>query len=268
MTHYLLRETAEAHEPLQQWLTTCNDTGATTAGLLVYRNNVMHSLSTALLAQYPAVSALVGTDFSAALARDYIRAFPADNPVLAFYGEHMAAFIKQHHACVSLPWLADVARLEWLCQNALHAADDELLATQDLLQLDTELLGAVNLQLHSSAVLFTSQWPVHDIRNESLQADPQTVALDQKQKAQLLIYRKGWDVEVVALQAAPFLLLSALQQGSTLETSWHLVQKQISIPDEELIPILVYLLQLDVFSAFSVVADSIHTAIHPNGATS
>ncbi len=78
----------------------------------VYRNNVMMSLIDALADTYPVVQRLVGEDFFRAMARVFAQAKPPRSAVMAYYGRDFAAFIDAFPPAASVPYLADVARLE------------------------------------------------------------------------------------------------------------------------------------------------------------
>jgi hypothetical protein len=89
----------------------------------VYRNNVHSSLISALADGYPVTRQLVGDGFFRAMAGLYVQAYPPTSPLLNEYGSDLAAFIQGFAPAASVPYLADVARLEHLRINAYHAAD-------------------------------------------------------------------------------------------------------------------------------------------------
>ena len=82
----------------------------------VYRNNVMVSLTEALLDSYPVVAQLVGEEFANAMARVFAGDNLPTSPVLLEYGAGYGDFIAGFEPAQSLPYLADIARLEgaWL----------------------------------------------------------------------------------------------------------------------------------------------------------
>src|SRR5882757_1139597 len=89
------------------------DTIPAAARLGVYRHHVFESLGTALAATFPTVQALVGPDFFRGLAHTFVGHALPSQPVLAEYGADFAAFIAGYDAARDLPYLADVARLDW-----------------------------------------------------------------------------------------------------------------------------------------------------------
>jgi hypothetical protein len=95
--------------------------------LTIYRNTRLGTLTRALATAFPAVRALVGEDFFEAAARQFIRAEPPATACLDDYGERFAAFLAQLPPAAGIAYLADVARLEWAVNRALHAPDGPVL---------------------------------------------------------------------------------------------------------------------------------------------
>src|SRR5215471_6617276 len=81
--------------------------------LKVYRNNTFSSLTAALKDSFPVVCQLVDERFFGYAAQEYIRTHPPRAPRLAEYGEDFADFLAGFEPARRLPYLSDVARLEW-----------------------------------------------------------------------------------------------------------------------------------------------------------
>ncbi|HTT04417.1 MAG TPA: DNA-binding domain-containing protein, partial [Steroidobacteraceae bacterium] len=89
----------------------------------VYRNNVASSLIEALREGYPAVHRLVGDEYFSAVARVFIQAYPPESPVMLEYGAAFPPFLQAFEPLASLPYLADVARIERAWHEAYHSPD-------------------------------------------------------------------------------------------------------------------------------------------------
>jgi hypothetical protein len=98
-----------------------------TEALDIYRNTFLSSLTNALRVSFPAVHRLVGEDFFAGVAQCFIEAHPPQSAYLNAYGADFSAFLSGFPPAQSLPYLADVARLEWAVNGALHAPDAKAL---------------------------------------------------------------------------------------------------------------------------------------------
>lgn len=110
--------------------------------LQVYRNNAFVILADRLREGFPATAALGGDAFFTSLAHAFIRAHPPTCGDVNLYGTGLPAFMRGEAALKATPFLADVAELEWLRQEAYMAAD-----TGEGL-------------LSPSLRLFASPWPV------------------------------------------------------------------------------------------------------------
>ena len=103
-------------------------TGRAAARFRVYRNNYRHGLARQLAEAYPVVERLVGDAFFAATAQVFLHAHPPRTRSLALFGAGFAEFLEGFPPAASVPYLADVARLERARLEALHAADADPLA--------------------------------------------------------------------------------------------------------------------------------------------
>jgi hypothetical protein len=138
----------------------------------VYRNNVMMSLLNALSDTFPVTAQLTGTDFFRAMARHYVLQSPPDTPVLAWYGNTFADFVAGFTPAASLPYLADVARLEFAWLSCFHSADHEPIAPQALRDFLTNYAksakaqegdDALSIELAPSMRVVASPYPIFSI---------------------------------------------------------------------------------------------------------
>ena len=93
------------------------------ARFAIYRNNLMVSLIDALADTFPVAQALVGETFFRAMAREFVRAHLPTSRVMAYYGIEFSAFVETFPPAASLPYLADICRLEMSRVLAYHAED-------------------------------------------------------------------------------------------------------------------------------------------------
>ncbi|TIP73153.1 DUF2063 domain-containing protein [Mesorhizobium sp.] len=126
----------------------------------VYRNNVTVSLIDALAASFPATLRITGADFFRAMARFHIRETPPTSPLLFEYGRDFPDFIERYEYAQSMPWLADVARMERAWLDAYHAADAEPLASGALASIPPERLADAVFVPHPATRAIRSRYPV------------------------------------------------------------------------------------------------------------
>jgi hypothetical protein len=188
------------------------------ARLAVYRHHVFTSLTAALEATFPVVCRLVDHRFFRWLADHYVRAHPPAGPCLFEYGADFAEFVAAFPACAHLPWLGDVARLEWAMNAALHAPDAAPLEPAALGALAPAALARLRLRLEPSVTLLASPWPVDAIWRANQPGGDGGADLDSG-GVRLEVHRAGDDVVYRALAPGTFALRAGLAAGATLEAA-------------------------------------------------
>jgi hypothetical protein len=183
----------------------------------VYRNNVTSSLIDALADTFPVLQALVGEEFFRAMARLFVQTAPPDSPILAHYGAGLADFVAGFAPAQSLPYLADMARLEYARVQAYHAADAQAVSQPALAAAMAvpERIAQLQLQLHPSLQLLRSDWAVLSLWSEH-QGGP---AVDRRELAapeDMLVLRSGLEVAVLLLAPGVADFALALQRDLAL----------------------------------------------------
>lgn len=182
----------------------------------VYRNNVNASLAAALAARFPVVERLVGEEFFRATALVFIRTNPPQSPVLSQYGETFPAFLEQFEPASTLPYLPDVARLEWARNRAYHAADAAPAAISALAEVAPSHLADVRLALHPATALVAAPYPIVSIwATNTHDAIVKPIGPDTGSEC-ALITRPALEVLVTPLPMASLPFAEALAMGSTL----------------------------------------------------
>lgn len=181
----------------------------------VYRNNVTVALIEAVKSTFPAVVALVGEDFFAEMARQFVRLTPPHSPLLFDYGRDFPAFIAAFPPAAGLPFLADVARLDRAWLDAYHAADATPFAASALAGCDGDGLMAVRFDACPAMRLVRSDFPLVTIW-QAARAGVQPDFGDGPMPETALVTRPDIDVGVVALGRATAGFLEALMGGETL----------------------------------------------------
>ena len=187
-----------------------NANGAERIG--IYRNAVFANYRSALRQSYPVVLRLVGEAFFGAAVDAFVRAHPSTSGDLGDYGDAFGDFLAGYPHAAALPYLADVARLEWAIDEAKRAAD-ALAAPGDVLaalgRVEPERLPAARLVLAPSCRLLASPFPVLRVWQANQQDDVAPVALDAGAEC-LLVRRAGDEVAIASIAPAEHAFLSAL----------------------------------------------------------
>ncbi|MBC8998140.1 putative DNA-binding domain-containing protein [Pseudomonas sp. N40(2020)] len=183
----------------------------------VYRNNVQSSLINALGDSYPVVAQLVGEEFFRAMAAVFVQSQPPQSPLMSLYGEGFADFIAAFEPASSVPYLADVARLEQLRTLAYHAADANPIPPEQIAAAlsDPQALSELGFELHPSLYLLDSGYAVVAIwAAHQREATLEGIELNRGQQA--LVLRNGLDVEVFALDNGAGVFIRHLLGGRPL----------------------------------------------------
>ncbi|MCY4396549.1 MAG: DNA-binding domain-containing protein [Rhodospirillaceae bacterium] len=182
----------------------------------IYRNNIFQSLTGVLAAAFPTVSKLVGDENFAVLAHRFIAAHPPQRPSLYAYGGNFAAFLAGFAPAVEeLPFLPDLAQVEWAVNEAYFEADAEPLVADHLAGLAPETYARLRLHLHPTVRLIGSDWPVWDLWGAEALPDPWPPG-EQEGAQRVLVRRPESKVDVVMLTPGDFAFLGALAAGDAL----------------------------------------------------
>ncbi len=187
--------------------------------LAIHRHHVASSLARALAVTFPTVEALVGADFFRQAARAFAAQDPPTQPVLAEYGAGFADFLAAHAPAQGLPYLADMARLDWALNAAFHSSRGLRLTAEGLSILPAGRLATLSLRLAPGTALVCSRYPIDEIWRAS-QPDAPDEAVDlARGAARLLVLRRADDAAFVALDAGEAVFVVALGEGRSLEAA-------------------------------------------------
>ena len=181
----------------------------------VYRNNVTVSLINALAATFPATQRITGADFFRAMARFHVRATPPTLPLLFEYGHDFPDFIERYEYAKSMPWLADVARIERAWLDAYHAADAEPMTPQSLASIPPENLADTVFTPHPATRIVRSRYPAVSIFAANRSEDP-VGPITETEPEDAQVTRPGLEVTVRRLPSGGAAFLSCLIAGETL----------------------------------------------------
>ncbi len=181
----------------------------------VYRNNVTVSLINALAAAFPATLRITGDDFFRVMARFYVRATPPTSPLLFDYGRDFPDFIERYEYARSVPWLADVARVDRAWLDAYHAADVQPLMPHDLAVIPSEQLPNAVLKPHPATRVIRSRFSVVTVFTAS-RSDGPARQIEVVEPEDALLTRPVLEVEVRQLPPGGAIFLSSLIAGEAL----------------------------------------------------
>jgi len=185
--------------------------------LAVHRNNVRISLTDALRDTFPVVCRLVDERFFAYAAHEFLTTSPPRRACLAEYGADFVDFLAAFAPCRELPYLPDVARLEWLLNMAAHAADAAPLPPSSLASVPAADAPRLVFRLAPSFGFLASPWPVERIWRLNRPGVDSAEAIDLAAGGvHLEVARRNGDVALRSLAAPSFAFRQAIAGGRPL----------------------------------------------------
>lgn len=185
------------------------------AGIAVYRANLLAARHRALAESYPVALRLVGEAFFAEAARLHAGVEPSRSGDLRAYGAGFADFIASYPPAAGLPYLPDVARLEWAVHECRHGPDGVVFDFPGLGRVAPAALAGVRIFVHPAARRVASCHPILAIWEANQEGRDGTPSRDAGPD-RVLVRRDGLDPAPVAVSIAEWGLLEAFGRGATL----------------------------------------------------
>jgi hypothetical protein len=183
--------------------------------LRIYRHHTQTSLATALADNFPVTCRLVGKNFFDAAARRYMAECPPGEPCLSAYGATFPDFLARFEPAQALPYLPDVARLEWLRIEVTHAPDQAPLDLRALAALPPEAQRTLKLALLPVARLLASLYPIDRIWLANRETDVPAVDLNDG-GCRLIVTGSAEGCRFDRLDAGAFEFFARAAQNKTL----------------------------------------------------
>lgn len=210
-----LRSGMPDHAGLQPLAAGC-DKGAFEERFEVYRNNAWQFFQAALERTYPVLQRRVGPDYFRQLAREYREVHPSRCGDLHWVGEKFPSWLADRLDGSGYEWLADLAGLEWACEEAVVAPGAEAIDLAALAQFAPDDLPALRLLWQASLRRVPSPFPVFSVWQAN-QGDAEPATVDLALGAEHCVVACAADrVVVYRLDPIDFALLGALVDGQTL----------------------------------------------------
>jgi len=188
-------------------------------GMAVYRDNLFGSLTRVLADTFPAVERLVDARFFAYAAHEFIGAHLPRHPCLFAYGRDFPDFLGGFPATRDLRYVKDVARLEWLMNEALHAPDRPALEPARLADIAPEEAPRLTFTLHPALGFLASPWPIDRLWRANRRGTTESQAIDLDGGGVWLQVGRGTEVELRSLTPAGFAFRELLSRGADLEAA-------------------------------------------------
>ncbi|MAT91139.1 MAG: hypothetical protein CME59_00910 [Halioglobus sp.] len=185
-------------------------------GLDVYRRNLRAVAVAALGVSYPTVLRLLGRAEFTALAAQLLRQYPPATGDWGEWGRELPALVRSSQAGRAFPFVAPLARLDWLRHCANRAADARF-DPSTLGLLESAELDALGIAVAPQVGLLRSQYPLLEL----LDWHAQPIAVERELTVTavprpVLVYREGLRVRQRYITQAEYGFLQGLRTGRTV----------------------------------------------------
>jgi len=199
--------------------------------LAIYANAYRMRLIETLEKDYPAVLYLLGEDVFAQTALAYITAHPSKHPSLRWFGQNFSGFVGQDEQLASMPYICELAKLEWLLVEAFDAKDVYQCQESDVANVPPEAWPSLVLHFHPSVHVFQYHWNIIPIwqaeQNETIPPTP--VRLDSQEVC--LVWRQDLKTRYRTLEADEALVLEPMAEGADFSDMCALLSTFVAAED-------------------------------------
>lgn len=199
---------------LARWL--AGDDAHATSRVAIYRANVAAAGDKALSAAYPVIRQVVGPEFLHGLAREFQHATPSTSGDLHEFGAAFDAFLAGFEHVRHLPWLPDLARLEWAVHRAYGAADAPGWDPASLATVDPDAQSAIRFQWSPGLAVVASTRPIVRVWTLHQPGHAGEFSVDWSLAETALVARDGFAVTVSACAPGEAAFVAASRAGEAL----------------------------------------------------
>ena len=199
---------------VERWL--AGDARHVDRRVAIYRTNMVAAADKALSAAYPVIRQVVGDEFFHGLAREYQRGTPSASGDLNEFGATFAGFLAGFEHTQSLPYLPDLARLEWAAHHAYGAADAPDWDATRLGAVESDRQADIRFEWSPGLAIVTSEFPIVGIWTIHQPGYAGEFSVDWHRADTALVARDGFAVTVTGCGTGDAAFLVASLAGACL----------------------------------------------------
>jgi predicted ribosome-associated RNA-binding protein Tma20 len=193
----------------------------------IYRNNIFHNLTSSLQNIYKTTEKIVGEKYFKHLALEYIKQHPSESGNLEDYGEYFPTHLKEIDIIKKqLPYLPDIAKIDWLYHFSYQQKDTKPLAAEQLTSLKEEDYFKLKFKLHPAIFFYKSAYPIWQIWQLNNCTDNSLRVNFNDGSENIIIMRQGIKTLIEPIDQAEYVFLQEIQNGKTLYAIFRLLDKE------------------------------------------
>jgi hypothetical protein len=193
------------------------------ARLAVHTAGYPARVTESLREAFPATALILGDGSFASLGERYAAQLPAELRNLNDAGAALSAFLRSDPLGDRLPFLPDLARLEWAVVECFHSELTEPFDASVCAGWGMDDWAEARVEFQPGMALVRSAWPIRELR-EARHRERSAIDVDLTDRPdRVLVSRRGFEVAVETVEAIEALAIERLLAGDRLgEVTAHL----------------------------------------------
>ncbi|MGE4233090.1 MAG: DUF2063 domain-containing protein [Bacteriovoracia bacterium] len=198
----------------------------------IYAEAYFARLVECLAKDFEAVSSVLDEDSFRRVVADYLEVYPSKTLNIGEVGRSFSDFLKGYAFASGVPYLSDLAKLEWALIEAFYAENTSRFDPSTLAALSPEAWSTLTLTLHPSVHILRLNWPVDTIWKARRETDVPTDLLPED--TALLVYRQGFILNVERIDPLQREFLQLILDRLPLGTALDKIQEKSESSETEL----------------------------------
>jgi hypothetical protein len=184
--------------------------------MAVYAEAYLARMAEALAEVYETVRHLTGKEAFIELTESYLDAHPSHSYNLNSVGDALPEHLGRTRFAEALPFLPDLARLEWAIAQAFHASEGAPFDPSELAGFSEDAWERARVAFQPSVAVVSSAWPILDLWNARKTPTTEIDIGLEGRPQDVLVSRHGLEVVCELLQPEQADLIRRLQKGEAL----------------------------------------------------
>jgi hypothetical protein len=193
----------------------------------IYAEAYFSRIVESMEADYPRLRSVLGEVQFQKLMAEYLKAFPSKTHNIGEVGRHLPKFVADYPVSDELPFLSELANLEWQSIESFYAPAEDLFDSSMLGGLDDSDWAELQVKISSSVRLLRSKWPLEKFwPNEGLESENWESG---SVSDSFLLWRRAGEVRFAKLAAWEGAALEGLGAGDRLTETMGRVSEQYEV---------------------------------------
>ena len=198
--------------------------------LSIYGNAYKTRLLEALASNFPFLHTCLGDDEFDVLGNAYIYQHPSCYRSIRWYGDRLPEFIKQGIQYQALPYLAEIAALDWMMTIVFDAKDASIVSLDQVALIAPEAWAEMRFVFHPSVHQLKFKWNVIEFWQSTLNENTPILLDEYSSLVSWLFWRHDFNSQFISLSNEDACALNAAMNGASFsdicEGLCHFMQEE------------------------------------------